>query len=93
MLRISRTSTEGRTTLTLEGEINGRWVEELRSECDRTLDDTEGDRKVVLDLANVSSIDATGLELLRELTSRCVTVENCSPYVAELLRDVIDADG
>ena len=41
MLRISRTSTEGRTTLTLEGEINGRWVEELRSECDRTLDDTE----------------------------------------------------
>ncbi len=93
MLRISRTSTEGRITLTLEGQINGRWVEELRSECDRTLDEMEGDRKVVLDLANVSSIDATGLELFRELTARCVTVENCSPYVTELLRDVIDADG
>ena len=93
MLRISRTSSEGRTTLTLEGQIAGRWVEELRSECDRTLQDVEGDTKVVLDLANVSSIDATGLELFRELTTRSVTVENCSPYVAELLEDVIDADG
>ena len=93
MLRISRRSSEGRTTLTLEGQITGRWVEELRSECDRTLGgDTDGDRKVVLDLANVSSIDATGLELFRELSTRCVAVANCSPYLAELLRDVLDPD-
>lgn len=93
MLRISRTSTIRRIALSLEGEINGRWVEELRNECDRALcGDTGGNRKVVLDLANVSSIDATGLELFRELITRGVAVANCSPYVAELLRYVIDAD-
>lgn len=89
MLRISRTSTKRRIALRLEGEINGRWVEELRNECDRASGrDREGDRKVVLDLANVSSIDETGLELFRELAARGVAVANCSPYLAELLRDV-----
>lgn len=50
--------------------------------------DTEGERKVVLDLANVSSIDETGLELFRELAVRGVAVANCSPYLVELVRDV-----
>ncbi len=89
MLRISRTSTEGRITLKLEGEVNGRWVEELRNEYSRTLSgDTEGDREVVLDLSNVSSIDAAGLELFRQLATRRAALTNCSPYLAELLRDV-----
>jgi ABC-type transporter Mla MlaB component len=57
-------------SLRLEGEINGRWVEELRNECYRTLRaETEGERAVALNLCHVSSIDAAGLELLRQLTT------------------------
>jgi anti-anti-sigma factor len=91
MLRISRTSTGGRITFKLEGEVNGRWVEELRNEWHRTLSgDTDGE--VVVDLANVSSIDAAGLELFREMAARCVAVTNRSLYVAELLKDVPSRD-
>jgi anti-anti-sigma factor len=93
MLRISHESTtEARATVRLEGEINGRWVDELRRECDRALVGAMADeRRLVLDLANVSSIDAAGVALFRELAARLV-VTNCSPYLAELLKDVTDVE-
>jgi anti-anti-sigma factor len=94
MLRISHESTtDAQVTVRLEGEINGRWVEELRRECDRTLRRAvQDDRRLVLDLADVSSIDAEGLALLRELNARRLVVTNCSPYLAELLKDLIDVE-
>ena len=94
MLRISQTATtETRTTLRLEGEINGRWVEELRKECIRTLDtDTMNGRRLVLDVGGVTSIDVSGLALLRELGARRVLVRNASLYVSELLKGIVDAD-
>lgn len=87
MLRISQALTaDAQITLRLEGEINGRWVEELRRECARALDAAAPDgRRLVLDLADVSSIDASGLELFRKLRTRRVILTNCSLYVAELL--------
>jgi len=95
MLRISLIGiTEAQVTLRLEGAVNGRWVEELRRECDRLLSSNAPEmRQLVLDVANVSSIDAEGLALFRELSRQRVFVTNCSPYVAELLHGVIDADG
>ena len=94
MLRISQTATtETGTTLRLEGEINGRWVEELRKECVRMLGtDTMNGRRLVLDVGGVSSIDGAGLALLRELVSRLVLVRNASLYVSELLKGIVDAD-
>jgi anti-anti-sigma factor len=91
MLRISQTSTrEAQITLRLEGEINGRWVEELRRECLRALGgDAPNGRQLVLNLVDVSSIDAAALALFRELRARRVVVTNCSPYVAELLENSI----
>ena len=52
MLRISQTATtETGTTLRLEGDINGRWVEELHKECVRILDtDTMNGGLLVLDV-------------------------------------------
>jgi anti-anti-sigma regulatory factor len=50
------------------------------------------DREVVVDLGNVSSIDAAGLELLKEMAARRVAVTNRSLYVAELLKDVAFPD-
>ena len=90
MLRISQTSTtESQVTLQLEGEISGQWVEELRRECVRALSGAAADgRHLVLNLAGVSSVDAAGLALFRELSARRVVIRNCSPYVAELLKNL-----
>jgi anti-anti-sigma factor len=88
MLRISHASaTDGRVTLRLEGEISGPWVEELRKECSRALSaEVHDGTELVLDLAGVSSIDAAGLALFRELSTHGVVETNCSPYVMEVLK-------
>ena len=93
MLRISCECEEpAQVTVRLEGEVKGRWVEELRRECDRFVG-AGGDRKrLILDLAGVSSIDAAGLGLFRELRAESFVVKNCSPYLAELLKDVANVE-
>lgn len=90
MLRIScEREDPAQVTVRLEGEVKGRWVEELRRECDRLLGGSPGGgRRLVLDLAGVSSIDAAGLGLFRELGAGSLVVKHCSPYLAELLKDV-----
>jgi anti-anti-sigma factor len=94
MLRIScECEQPAQVTVRLEGDVKGRWVEELRRECDRLVGGggTVG-RRLVLDLAGVSSMDAAGLELFRELGAESLVVKNCSPYLAELLKDVANVE-
>jgi anti-anti-sigma regulatory factor len=95
MLKISDTATteEQPVFLRLEGQVRGPWVEELRRACDQVLGNNghRGNR-LVLDLAEVSFIDGDGVSLFRELTTRRVLVKNCSPFVAEQLKEVADAD-
>ena len=85
MLRITvvESSAEG-VRLRVEGRVMGGWVEELRTSCDvHALCDGI---RLTLDLADVSFVDAAGIELLKELRSRCVTLLSPSPYVAEQLK-------
>jgi anti-anti-sigma factor len=85
MLKISRTETnEPATVLKLEGQVRGQWVEELRRACDQEL--SRG--ALMLDLADVSFIDAAGLALFRDLASRDVAFHNCSLFAAEQLKAV-----
>jgi anti-anti-sigma factor len=87
MLRIARTGTEQTTTtLKLEGQVRGQWVEELRLACDDALD--RRPESLVLDLADVSFIDTAGLDLFRELASRGIVFHNCSLFAAEQLKAV-----
>ena len=51
-----------------------------------------GTGRLVLDFAEVSFIDADGVAPSRELTARRVLVTNCSPFVAEQLKEVADVD-
>lgn len=85
MLRLTRTtqSSDG-AVLVLEGRLVGEWVELLEDECAQLL---RTDRKVLLDLAAVSFVDRRGARLLRDLAARPVTLVNCSPLVAELVRE------
>ncbi len=87
MLRISRpAASESTTALKLEGQVRGQWVEELRLACAAAI---ELDRGVlVLDLQDVSFIDAAGLDLFRDLASRGVAFHNCSLFAAEQLKAV-----
>lgn len=78
MLRIERTQTsDGRPALRLTGELVGPWVEELRNVAEPVQ---------TMDLSEVSFVDLHGAALLRSLLDRHVTLDKCSPFVAELLR-------
>ena len=70
-------------TLRLEGRVVGPWVAELREACERVLG---AGGSVNLDLAEVQFLDAHGLALISSLRSRGVSLLECSPFVAELLK-------
>jgi anti-anti-sigma regulatory factor len=64
--------------------LTGRWVEELRRTCD--LHALNDGIRLALDLADVSFVDAAGIELLKELRSRSVSLLSPSSLVAEQLK-------
>ena len=70
--------------LRVEGRLTGRWVEELRRTCD--LHALSDGIRLTLDLADVSFADAAGIELLKELRIRSVTLLSPSSLVAEQLK-------
>jgi len=87
MLRITVLESSSKAVrLRVEGRVTGRWLEELRICCDaHALSDGV---RLTLDLADVSFIDPAGIELLKELRTRCVTLLSPSPFVAEQLKTV-----
>lgn len=85
MLRIIRaTEVDGPVVLRLEGQVRGQWIDELRRLSSEILQKPA--TRLALDLAQVSFVDADGLELLRELSSRHVSLINCSLFVAQQLK-------
>ena len=64
--------------------MTGRWVDELRRACD--LHALSNGIWLILDLADVSFADAAGIELLKELRIRLVTLLSTSSLVAEQLK-------
>jgi anti-anti-sigma factor len=96
MLRISRETTadsKNRVVLRLEGQVTGLWVEEVRRTCDEAIG-VNGRRgnPLVLDLADVSFVDAAGVVLLRELAARGADLVNGSLFVMEQLKEVTRAN-
>jgi anti-anti-sigma regulatory factor len=83
MLRISAiASGPDSITLKLEGKLLEAWCGELRAACQVA---REQSMLVTLDLMDVSFIDGAGLDLLRTLLRRGITVSRRSSFVAELL--------
>jgi hypothetical protein len=71
--------------LYLEGQVVGPWLAEVRRCCERVLATA---RRLTLDLTNVSFVDRDAITLFRELTDHEVTLANCSPFVAEQLKEL-----
>ena len=85
MMRISVVQSSSQTiTLRVEGEVKGRWVEELRRTCEESL---SRHTQLVLDLAGVTLIDVDGIALVRSFIDRRVVLTNPSLFVAEQLGD------
>jgi anti-anti-sigma regulatory factor len=82
-IRVVESSSEA-VRLRVEGRLTGRWVDELRSTCD--LQALSGGIRLTLDLEDVSFADAAGVELLKELRIRLVTLCSPSSLVAEQLK-------
>ena len=88
MLRITETWLTAETPiLRLAGRVIGPWVGELRRASEEAL--ARG-ISLTVDLGDVSFIDAEGVSLLRELKHREVVLTNCSPFVAERLKELDD---
>ena len=87
MLKITpHTDLAGSRTLILEGQVAGRWVQELRSAyADATGAET---RELTLDLRQVTFIDASGVAFFHEVAPT-VSLVNCSLFAAEQLKDVM----
>jgi anti-anti-sigma regulatory factor len=91
MLRITVVeSSRDAVRLRVEGRVTDRWVEELRRTCD--LHALGNGIRLTLDLADVSFVDAAGIELLKQLRIRCVTLVSPSSFVAEQLKDAPSCD-
>ena len=82
MLKITATRTEIAGTLKVEGRLAGQWVGELsRAAAEAHANAT----RVVLDLGDVTFVDAEGIALLRTLRGRGFTLADCSSFVASLI--------
>jgi anti-anti-sigma regulatory factor len=93
MLRITCTDSDDRdcVLLRLAGDVRGQWVDELRRACDEAVPASHrARRQLVLDLRDVLFIDARGVVLFHELTAQFAQFINCSPFVAEQLKEVAD---
>jgi ABC-type transporter Mla MlaB component len=66
MLMIKNSATANEHRWILCGQLAGLWVAELRSNWDQVRDRSRG-RRCVIDLSEVTCIDACGEELLSEL--------------------------
>jgi anti-anti-sigma regulatory factor len=84
VLRITPTRVEGVDTLKVEGRLAGQWVEELARAAASA---RAAAPRVVLDLAQVTFVDADGIVLLRALRDGGVALTDCSSFVSRLIDD------
>ena len=87
MLKINHDTngTGGAAVLRLEGQVAGKWVQELRQAYGES---RRVNRSLTFDLKDVTFIDAAGLAFFDEVWSD-ITVVNCSLFAAEQLKNVM----
>ena len=87
MLRLTQSrSRNHEIVVRLEGQIVSDWAGVLEQECLKLLD--QGSH-VVLDIGQVSYLDRRGVQVLRGLLQKRLTIQNGTPLVVELLEESI----
>jgi anti-anti-sigma regulatory factor len=88
MLRITEIFEKGGIiTLRLDGKVIGVWVSELEKLC--LLYRDERNKTVVLDFSGVTFISKEGVGMLENIKDERVKITNCSPFIVELLGNLI----
>ncbi len=87
MLRISNRTTAEEVRWVLCGRLAGPWVGELRSSWDQARE-LSRDRKHVIDLSDVTSIDEKGEALLAELRDQGAEFIASGVYTRHLLENL-----
>jgi hypothetical protein len=87
MLRISNRTIAGEVRWVLCGRLAGPWVEELRSNWDQAREWSR-DRRHVIDLSDVTSIDERGEALLGELRDEGAEFLARGVYTRHLLENL-----
>ena len=89
MLRITKTfEDQNSVDLRLDGRVDESTVGELQ---ESVAEHRNGRHKaIVLDFGGVVFINDAGIELLRKVKDKRVTIRNCSLFVKTLLGDLID---
>lgn len=84
MLKITKIQeSAGDVLLKLEGKITEQWAALLDGECRSYL---RKKKAVHLDCSNVEYIDARGVEVVKNLPSKQVTLMSAPAFVTELLQ-------
>ena len=78
MLRIQREA-NGHVVLRISGRLAGEGLAELKKliESDKT------DRRIVLDLRELTLVDQDAVRFLEECDSDGIELQNCAPYICE----------
>jgi anti-anti-sigma regulatory factor len=74
----------GLRTIKLEGKLLEPWVDELNQSC---LSHIEGQTRIQLDLSELTYLDWSGIQAIRDLRRRGVRIAACSNIAAELLQE------
>ena len=83
MLRITKMADNGSpVTLKLEGKVHSEWVTLLEQECRALISQK---KKVLLDFSEVIFMDDLGVEMLRRLPPRSVTIINGDAFIEDLI--------
>jgi hypothetical protein len=87
MLKITVVEGPRRRRLIVEGRLIAPWAAELTSAC-RTAGADLRNRKLIVDLRNVTAIGPEGEDVLQKLMSEDVKLV-CGVYIKEVLRQLV----
>jgi len=82
LLRITQSANPAATTLKLEGSLRAAWLDAMRE----AVAHAQPHSPLTLDLTDLRSADAKGIELLRALAADGVTLSGATPYLLALLQ-------
>jgi len=78
MLRIQREA-NGEVVLRISGRLDGENLTELK----KLIESDETDRRIVLDLRELTLVDQDAVRFLRQCESNGIELKNCPPYICE----------
>jgi ABC-type transporter Mla MlaB component len=87
MMRITQQPEGEAVTLKLEGRLSGEWVGELKR-CWDEVRSTIHAKMILIDLAEVTFIDAAGRRLLAEMVEAGVTPTATNVMTIEVIREI-----